>query len=90
MSISFKPIGPRLLVLEHDTEDNTSASGLILTSTNNNIIVKGTVVKVSVTIDELVKEDDVVYYDKRVVTPLELDGVTYSVIEYKHLQAIEE
>lgn len=89
MTVSFKPIGPRLLVKEIEI-DETSASGLILTTTTNNIIVKGKVIKVSETIDELIKEDDVVYYDKRVTTPLELEGEKYSVIEYKHLQAIEE
>lgn len=89
MSVSFKPIGPRLLVKEIGA-DKTNASGLILTTTVNSIIVKGKVVKVSATIDELIKEDDVVYYDKRVTTPLELEGESYSVIEYKHLQAIEE
>ena len=89
MTVSFKPIGPRLLVKEIET-DNTNASGLILTTTTNSIIAKGKVIKVSETIDELIKEDDVVYYDKRVTTPLELEGEKYSVIEYKHLQAIEE
>lgn len=89
MTVSFKPIGPRLLVQEIET-DETSASGLILTTTTNSIIAKGKVIKVSETIDELIKEDDVVYYDKRVTTPLELEGEKYSVIEYKHLQAIEE
>ena len=89
MTVSFKPIGPRLLVKEIEV-DKTNASGLILTTSVNSIIVKGKVVKVSATIDELIKEDDVVYYDKRVTTPLELEGEKYSVIEYKHLQAIEE
>lgn len=89
MTVSFKPIGPRLLVKEIEM-DETSASGLILTTAVKSVIAKGKVIKVSETIDELIKEDDVIYYDKRVITPLELEGEKYSVIEYKHIQAIEE